>query len=134
MGSPSVRHCTPWWMDGRKPLPPEFLPGARDAAAGGQHDEPRQIIVLRAEAVGDPATEGGPAGAGATRLHQHLRGGVVELFGVDGFQERRVIDDFGEVGKEVRYVLAALAVAGKLGLWPQHHRGALDKGKTLTRQ
>jgi hypothetical protein len=65
----------------------------REAAVVGQHDEGRQVVVERAEAVADPAAGAGEAGQLETgRLQQ--RGGAVHAGLADHVvHEGEVIDD-----------------------------------------
>jgi hypothetical protein len=64
---------------------------------GDEDDERRQVLIERAEAVGRPCAEAGPAGHLVAGLHVGDGGFVVDRLGVHGADEAHVIDHTGRV-------------------------------------
>ncbi len=86
--------------------------GTGDGAAGFvEHDDVAgEVFVDVAEAVVDPAAEGGFSADEGTRVHLEHGGAVDGRLGGEGVNEGDVIDAFADVGEEVGDPLAALAV------------------------
>ena len=76
---------------------PAALAAAGLDAVGDHRDEAREVLVLRAEAVGGPGTERGPALAVMSGEEQQFGRRVVELVGVHRLHERDIVGDFLEV-------------------------------------
>ncbi len=81
--------------------------------AGHQHDERRQVVVQRAEAVGGPCAEAGAAGDLVARLHVGDRRLVVDRLGVHAADEAHVVDHLGRVRQQLADPHPALAVLGE---------------------
>ncbi len=83
----------------------------------GDHDhERRQVLVERAEAVGRPRAEAGPAGDLIAGLHHGDGRLVVDGVGVHGADEAHVVHHLGRRGQQLRHPHAALAVLRELEL------------------
>ena len=76
---------------------PAALAAAGLDAVGDHRDEAREVLVLRAEAVGGPGTERGPALAVMSGEEQQFGRRVVKLVGVHRLHERDIVGDFLEV-------------------------------------
>ena len=77
---------------GQKAGAPEGLAAGRVRAAADQDDEAGQVLVLRAQAVGDPRAHRGPAVARRARVEEQLRRRMVELVGIHRLDDRDVVD------------------------------------------
>ena len=64
---------------------------------GDQHDERRQVLVERAEAVGRPRPEARPAGDLVAGLHERDGRLVIDGFGVHAADEAHVVDHLRRV-------------------------------------
>ena len=87
-----------------------FLDGI---AAGAHDDEPRHVLILGAEAVGDPGAERGPDLAGLAAVHEQQRGFVVGDIRLHRADDAHVVDVLGDVGEEVGNGDARLTVAAE---------------------
>ena len=83
---------------------------------GHQDDERRQVLVERAQAVGDPGAQAGPAGDLVAGLHEGDGRLVVDGVGVHAADEAHVVDHLGRVRQQLADPHAALAVLGELVL------------------
>ena len=83
------------------------------AALASQHDEPRQVLVHRAQSVSHPSAHARPAGDGRAGIHHRVRRVVVDLLGVHRAHDRDVIGDAGDAGQHIRNLLARLPVTAK---------------------
>ena len=83
---------------------------------GHQHDERRQVVVERAQAVRGPGAQARPAGDLVAGLHVGDRRLVVDRLGVHAPDEAHVVDHPGRVGQQLADPHAALAVPGELVL------------------
>ena len=83
-GSLPPRNCTPWYCEGRKPLPQSraYSGWSPFARARQQHDERRQVVVLAAQPVAEPRADRGAAGDLRAGLEERDRGVVVDRLGV----------------------------------------------------
>ena len=63
-----------------------------DGQAGTQHDEAGQVLILGAEAVGEPGAHGRPAGQLVAGVHHEQRGLVIGPVGVHGADDAAVVD------------------------------------------
>ena len=85
--------------------------GAGATGGAGEHDDVGgEVAVFTAEAVGDPGPHGGAAALAEAAVEEHLGGGVIDLVGVEGFDDAEVVGDGGEVGQQFGHPGAALAV------------------------
>ena len=78
-----------------------------------EDDEGGEIVVLAAEAVGEPGTEAGFAGELAAGHEERAGGVVVDGVGVDGADDGEVIDELGGPREEFADPGAVLAVLGE---------------------
>ena len=82
----------------------------RPAAVIGEDDEPGQVLVLAAEAVGDPAADARMPGEDAAGVHLEQRRAVRRAQRVHRADQRDVVGVLGHVREQLRHVHAALAV------------------------
>ena len=94
---------------GQKAGAPEGLAAGRVGPAADQDDEAGQVLVLRAQAIGDPRAHRGPAVAGRAGVEEQLGRRMVELVGVHRLDDGDVVDDAAEVRPELADDRAALA-------------------------
>ena len=98
-------------------------------APGKQHDETRQVLVLRAESVDCPGPHAGPPRTGVSRVQQELRRRMVEFIRVHRLEESNLVGRLCEVREHVRDPCAAFPALRKRGLRSQHLRRSLDEGE-----
>jgi hypothetical protein len=99
------------------------------AAAAGEHDEPREVLIRRAEPVGDPGPGGGQAGILAAGVHQELGRPVVELVGHHRLDEAEPVGLRRQLRQPVGKPLPAFAMSGEGIDRPEQPRHALDEGE-----
>ena len=93
---------------GQKSRRPDLVVAAGFAVV---HDhEGREVLVLRAEAVGDPRARAGPAGNVRPAHQLDGRGCVIVPFHIAGMDERHVVHMPRHVGQDVGDPRAALAM------------------------
>ena len=81
---------------------------------GHHHHERRQVLVERAQPVGDPGAQAGPAGDLVARLGEGDGRLVVDGVGIHAADEAHFVDHLGRVGQQLADPHAALAVLGEL--------------------
>ena len=86
--------------------------GRHDRIAAGTHrDEAGQVLVLRAQAVGDPGPHAGALQAAVAAVHQHQRRLMIGHVGVHRADDAQVVDVLlGRAGEQLAHLDAALAV------------------------
>ena len=100
------------WVAGVAELDPAVLGGEEAAApvtglerlaaaAAGEDDEGGEVLVAGAETVGEPCAHDGAAGLLVAGGEERDGWVVVDRVGVDGADERAVVDDLGEVREEI---------------------------------
>ena len=89
---------------------PQSLPAARLHAAADEHNEARQVFILRAEAVRDPRSHRRPALPRRAGEEHQLRWRVVELIGEHGFHHTHFVRNAVEIWDRIGHPDAALAV------------------------
>ena len=77
---------------------------------GTEHHEARQVLVVGAEAVGEPRAERWAADLGVAGVHHQHRRLVVRDVGVHGADEADVVGAAADVRKQLAHLHAALAV------------------------
>jgi hypothetical protein len=88
-------------MDGgEKAAAPGAVAGSEDLS-GDEGDEGGEVFVFASESVADPGTKAGAAEAFEAGEGEELGGSVIELFGVEGFDETEVIGNSLEMREEV---------------------------------
>jgi hypothetical protein len=88
-------------VDGRQEAAaPGAVAGSKDLARD-EGNKGRTILIFAAEAVAEPGADAGPSEARETGEGEELRGGVIELLGVEGFDEAELIGHSLEVGEKV---------------------------------
>ena len=98
-------------VDGRQEAGAErILAAVGLRAAGDQHDEAGQVLVLGAQAVGDPRAHRRAARPRRAGEDQQLGRGVVELVGVHRVDEAQLVGHLGQVRHGVGKPEARLAV------------------------
>ena len=113
-GRPSTGTARPGRPTAGSRCPNEFLPAVGLHAAGDQHDEAGQVLVLGAQAVGDPGAHAGPAGPRRAGVEQQLGGGVVELVGVHRPDHAQLVGDLVQVRHARRTSTCRSCRAGEL--------------------
>ena len=103
-------------------------------AAGDQDHEARQVLVLRAQTVGDPRAQRGTAGAGRAGVHQQFGRRVVELVGVHRVDDAHLVGDGVQVRDRVGHPEPALAVLSELPRRAQQLGRPGGEGKPLALQ
>ena len=83
--------------------------GAVDKTVIGQDHEGRQILVLGAQAIDHPGTQGGAARHGAAQVHEQAAGGVVVAVGVERPNHRHFVDPLAQVREKLGDLDAALS-------------------------
>ena len=78
--------------------------------AGAHGDEAGEVLIFRAESVGDPGAEAGSALDGVTAVHEHEGWLVIRDVGLHGADDGEVVGAAGDVGENVADLEAALAV------------------------
>ncbi len=78
-----------------------------------EHDERRQVVVHRTEAVRKPRAHRRPAGDLRAGLEERDRRIVVDRFGAHRFDEADVVDDPAVMGQQLAEPCAGLAVLGE---------------------
>ena len=89
---------------------------------GHQHDEGRQIVIHRAQAVGSPCAQARTAGNLVAGLHVADGRLVVDGLGVHAADEANVVDVLGQIRQQFADPHAGLSVLGEL-----EHRGGDGK-------
>ena len=79
-------------------------------AAGAEHDEARQVLVLGAEPVEEPRAEAGASQAGVAAVHQHQGRLVIRHVGLHRSDDANVVDALADIGEDLADLDAALAV------------------------
>ena len=132
IGSPAVRKRTPACSPGRKAARPQpgrdrlHLLGVR--RPGDHHDERRQVVVERAQAVRRPRAEARPAGDLVAGLHERDRRLVVDRLGVHAADEAQVVDHLRRPRQQLADPHAALAVLLELVLRRRDREAGLAAG------
>ncbi len=86
-----------------------------DRVTAGTHgDESGQVLVLRAQAVGDPRSHAGANQPRLAAVHQQQRGFVVGHVGMHRADDADVVDVFGRASKQFAHLDAALPMLLKL--------------------
>ncbi len=116
---------------GQETAAPDTLTG-RGRVAGHQYDKGGQVVVLRPQPIRDPRSHRRTTEKGAARIQKELRGGVVELIGVERADDGDFIHEFGKMWKQLGYPGAALAVLLERIRRPEYFRVPLDEGEALT--
>jgi hypothetical protein len=83
-------------------------------AAGDHHDECRQVVVFRAQAVTKPRPETGTPRLLAAGLQQRESRVVVDGFSIERTDQAQLVSQLGCVRQELAELHAALAIAGEL--------------------
>ena len=103
-GSRPLRSFTPWWLDGRKPLPQRRSSSPWLASLPVpceiMHDERRQVLGLAAQAVAEPRPEARPAGLLDAGLDERDGRVVVDRLGVHRPDEAHVVGDLAGVRQQ----------------------------------
>ena len=97
---------------GQEAVAPELR--TDDRLARAEHDEAGQVLVLGAQAEGQPRAEAGPDRLHVARVHHEQRGLVVGIVGVQRADDAQVVDAAGEVREQLGDLDAALAVGPRL--------------------
>ena len=95
------------------PLPVGDRLRLAESAGRGQHDEPREILVLAPETIGHPGSHRWPARDGRPGVHEGVRGIVVDRFGHHRADNADLVGDGGDVGEDRADLLAARAAASE---------------------
>ena len=95
---------------------------------GDEHDEGRQVLVERAEAVGDPGAEAGAAGDLVPGLDVGDRRFVVDRLGVHAPDEANVVDHLRHVRQHLAHPHVVLAVLGELVFRGRNRESLLPRG------
>lgn len=100
-------------LRGQEAAPPEPRVERLVALAGPrqQHDECRQVGVVRPEPVREPGPDRGTAGLLRSRLHERHGGVVIDRLGVHRLDEAQLVGDRADVRQQFADGRAALAVA-----------------------
>ena len=72
----------------------------------GQHDKPRQVRRLAAEAIQGPRSHAGPPRNGSACIHDRVCRIMVDLIGRHRSNNRQIISHLGSPGKKVAHFLA----------------------------
>ena len=107
---------------------------ARALGPGVEHDEPRQILRLAAEAVGRPRADARPAKLLRAGVHHDLRGRVIEGVRVHGLHDGDVVRDLGEMRQQFGKLRAGLAVLFEFELRPQQRGVRRDERRAVALQ
>ncbi len=83
-------------------------------AAGAEGDESGEVLILRAEAVGEPGAEAGAGGEDGAGVDEAAGGGVGGVERVHRADDADVVDDGAHLGKKLAEFDAGLAVFGEL--------------------
>ena len=110
---------------------PQALAAAGKLAAGNQHDEAGQILILAAQPVRRPTADRGVAEVLIARVQQQFGGRVVELVGVHRADEADLVGHFLKVRKPIGNPEPRLADLTKRIDGPQQLRHAADEGEAL---
>ncbi len=94
---------------GQEARAPEGLAAGRVRAAADQHDEARQVLILRSQTVGNPRAHRRAAVARGAGEDVKLGGRVVELIGMHRSDDGDVVGDLAHAGQELADRLPALA-------------------------
>ncbi len=117
IGSPPERNdtpaCSPGQIAGRPQPGRNRLHLFGVGRLGHQHDERRQVVVHRAQAVRHPRPQAGPAGDLVARLHVADGRLVVDGLGLHAADEAHVVDHLGQVRQQLADPHAALRRAGR---------------------
>src|SRR6185436_16217848 len=81
---------------------------------GREHDKRREILALATQAVTEPGTQARLPGHLAAGHHERASRVVVDGVGVNGLDQREVVDAFRRVWDEFTRPATALAVLRKL--------------------
>ena len=86
--------------------------GRHDRIAARTHrDEAGQVLVLRAQAVGDPGAHAGALQAAVAAIHQHQRRFMIGHVGIHRSDDAEVVDVLlGRAGEQLAHLDAAPAV------------------------
>ena len=82
---------------GQKAIAPQLR--ADDRFAGTEHDEARQILVLRTQAEGQPRAQAGPDRLHVARVHHQERRLVIGIVGVHRADHADLVDATGDMWK-----------------------------------
>ncbi len=93
-----------------------------------QDHERRQVLIERAESVGGPGAQAGPAGDLVAGLHGGDGRLVVDRLGVHRANEAHLIDHLGRVRQQFAHPHATLAMSGKLELGRSNRKACLAAG------
>jgi len=96
---------------GHEPGPPDAGPTGRLTVVVQQHDEARQVVAGRAESVGDPGAEAGPAGEDAAGVHLADAADVVQPVGPARADDAELVGVAADVGVPVRNRQPTVSVA-----------------------
>src|SRR5437660_4291276 len=113
---------------------PQLFAPIRRLSPREQYDESRQILILRAQSVEHPRTERSITEARIARVHQQLRGRVIELVGTHGLDEANVVNVLFQMRQAVGNPLTALSDLVERILRPQKFGNPADECETLSRQ
>ena len=75
----------------------------RAASFREENDEGGEVLVLRAQAVGEPRADRRTSALLRARLHKHHRRLVVDGLGVGGADDAELVDDLGRVREETAH-------------------------------
>ncbi len=112
---------------GQEACAPVRCAAARTFAAGTEHDECRQVLRFRTEAVCRPRAHARPTKLLRAGAHQNLSRRVIESIGVHGLHNSDVVHDFGKVRQQFRQFRAALAVLRELEFRSKQCRARIDE-------
>jgi hypothetical protein len=117
---------------GQETRTPQRLAGVGRVLSRLEHDEARQILVLRAQSISDPRSDRRTAEPGVAGLHRELRGRVIELIGSHRAHEAQLVDVFGDVWNAIRHPRPALPHLLEWILRSQHLGYAADEREVLS--
>ncbi len=96
-----------------------------------EHDEPRQIFRVRAEAVENPRAHTGTARDDRPRIHDGVGRVVIDLLGTHGAHDAEVVGHAAHVRKQRAHLLAGLAELAEGVLRPEARQFAALKLRDL---
>src|SRR5258708_8440970 len=99
--------------------------------AGKEHHKSRQVGAFAADAISQPRAHAGTSQDLVAGVHENLAGGVVELRGLQRFDNGDVMHDGREMRQQVRKLCTALAVPRKGVRRAQELRRSLNKREAL---
>ena len=92
---------------GQEARAPQLRPHHRQTRA--EHDEARQVLVLRAQTVGEPGSHGRAAGELIAGVHHEQRRFVVRAVRVHGADDADIVDALAQIREDLADLDAALS-------------------------